>query len=347
MMLLSADLPRLPPELQAIINSPEVITINQDALGVPARRLLLNGAPMPWYVGLEDCSAPPGGGRAGMRARSFFNAPQQDTRVWAAVPHGAAPGAVALVNSATGRCLAPGVAQGIAGTVVLLPCNASDAQQAWRYGTGGAQTVAALIHHASGLALQVGNSTLYSRQHGRDQAPLPDAAYGETALMLAPFAPTERCASRDCEGYHPAQLWYGPDAVDRFIAQATFTASINHCDSSPCYELTKRTPTYAHHCLAHVLSVRNGPTDAGTTEVWGGPLEGGAFVLALLNAGSAAAAVAAPFAAFGVAGVGEGSAFCVRSLWAPAANVGEATGSFAATVPAHDLLVFRLSPGAC
>jgi hypothetical protein len=271
--------------------------------------------------------------------------PRPAARAWSAVAHGAVAGAVALVNTATGRCLEPGSAQGL-DTVVLLPCNSSDAAQAWTYGTGGAQTVSALVHNASGMALAAGNSTLFSVQHGDDQAPLPDAAYGALVLGLAPFKPTQPCTDRNCEGYFPEQLWYGPDLVDGFIAQATYTGSINHCFDGDCYELTSKTPTFEHLCLAHELSVRNGPSDACATEVWGGPLAGGAFMLGLLNSGGAAAQVTAPFSVLGVAGVGDATQFCARSLWAPAADVGAFTGSFSASVPSHDLLVFKLTPGA-
>ena len=274
-LLLSADLPHLPADIQQIILSPELIAINQDALGTQARKLLLDGQVMPWLVGLEDCALGVGGGAAGMRNRGWQNSPPPDTRVWTAVPHATTPGAFALVNAATGRCLAPGQAAG-AQTVVLLPCNATDAAQAWVYGTGGAQTVAALVHAASGLALEAGNTTLYSTQHGGDQAPLPDAAFGATALSLGAFLPTQPCTARGCEGYFPQQLWYGPDALEGFIAQSTYTSSINHCFSGDCYDLTPRTPTYRHHCLAHVLSTANAPSDSGNqTEVWGGPLAGG------------------------------------------------------------------------
>jgi hypothetical protein len=193
-----------------------------------------------------------------------------------------------------------------------------------------------------------GNSTLFSAAHNSyDQAPLPDAAYGGVALGLGPFFPTQACATRGCEGYFPSQLWFGPDLVDGFIAQATYVASINHCTDGDCYVLSPRTPTWQHHCLAHVLSVRNEPSDSGTTEVWGGPLMGGAFVLGLLNAGNAPAEISAPFAALGVQGVGEGTTFCVRALFAPAANVGTFTGIFSATVGSHDILIVKLSPGAC
>ena len=343
-LLLSADLPNLPASLQAIIQSPEIISVNQDALGVQARKLLLDGATMPWLVGLERCDLGPGGGLSGLRNRGW--GPQTvDTREWAAPPHPSVAGAVQLVNAATGRCLVPGSAQGLS-TVVLLPCTGA-AAEAWNYGTGGAQTVSALVHNTSGLALAVGNSTLFSQQHGDDQAPLPDAAYGATLLGLEPFMPTETCADRNCEGYHPGQLWYGPDALDKFIAQATWSSSINHCFDGDCYELSKRTPTYAHHCLAHVLSVRNVGSDSAATEVWGGPLSNGAFVMALLNTGGADALIAAPFTALGAPGVGAGTQFCVRSLWSPAANVGTFVGAFNATIASHDIGIFKLTPGAC
>lgn len=353
-LLLSANLPKLPLSIQKVIMSPEVIAVNQDVMGVQARKLMLNGTIMPWLVGLESCAAGVGGGAAGMRNRGWSNSPPADTRVWRVEAHASVAGAVAFVNAATGRCLVPGASQvpaGAAGaqSVVLLPCDLQDAQQAWSRGTGGAQTVSALVHNTSGLALIVGNSTIFGAQHKYDSGPVADAAYGTTVLTLGPFSPTQPCTTRDCEGYAPEQLWYGPDVVDGFIAQATYVASINHCDAGDCYELTPRTPTYQHHCLAHVLSVGNAPSDSGETEVWGGPLDGGAFVLGLLFAGSSSAnaTIAAPFSALGVAGIGDESTFCVRSLWAPAADVGTFTGSFSAVVQSHDLGVFKLTPGPC
>ena len=38
--------------------------------------------------------------------------------------------------------------------------------------------------------------------------------------------------------------------------------------------LTRKVPTYQHHCLSHVLSTHNVGSDYGQTEVWGGPLAG-------------------------------------------------------------------------
>jgi hypothetical protein len=346
-LLLSADLPALPASIQATITNPEVVAINQDPLGVQARKLLVDGSPVPFLVGFERCDAGAGGGTAGLRARSFPGANAvSDTRVWATEPHASVANASLLVNSATGRCLSAGAASGLTDIAVLLPCNATDALQAWTYGPN-ARTVATLVNAGTGLALAASNSTLFSSPHGDDPYPSPDAAYGAVSAVLQAPSPTQPCGNRDCQGYTPAQLWYGPDLQDGFIAQATFTASINHCFDGDCYELTKKPPTFALNCLAHVLSVRNGGTDGGQTEVWGGPLAGGSWVLALLNAGSPAnATIAAPFSAFEVPGVGAATSFCVRDVWARA-NLGVFTGSFSATVAPHDVGIYRLTPGAC
>jgi hypothetical protein len=344
-LLLSADLPALPASIQAIIANPEVAAVNQDALGVQARKVLVDAAPVPFLVGFERCDAGAGGGVGGLRPRSFPGAtPTPDTRVWTTQPHGAVANASLVVSAATGRCLAAGAAIGLTNIAVLLPCNASDAGQAWSYSPN-AHTVAGLVNAGTGLALAASNATLFSAPHGDDALPAPAAAYGADAAVLVPFSPMPPCTDRGCQSYDPSQLWYGPDAVDGFIAQATFTASINHCFDGDCYELTPKAPTFAHQCLAHVLSVRNGGTDCGQTEVWAGPLSGGAWVLALLNAGAPGnTTIVAPFASFEMPGIGAATSFCVRDLWARA-NVGVATGSFSATIPPHDVGIYRLTPG--
>lgn len=342
-LLLSSNLPKLPAAVQSVITNPEIVAINQDALAVQARKLLLGAAPLPWLVGFERCDAGAGGGLTGLRSRGWAAPPGTDTRIWSTPPHGSVPGAVLLYNNATQRCLSNGTAAGLA-TVVLLPCAPGSSDQAWTF-TPNAATVAALVHASTGLALAIGNSTLWSGAHGSDALPTPDAAYGEVALGLAPYTPTQTCTARDCEGYHPEQLWYY-DALDAFIAQSTYTASINHCFAGSCYELTARQPTTEHRCLAHVLSIANAGTDAAATEVWGGPLAGGAYVLAMLNTGDADALIVAPFAALEAPGVGAATTFCVRDIWARA-DVGAATGAINATVPSHDLAVFKLTPAPC
>lgn len=106
--------------------------------------------------------------------------------------------------------------------------------------------------------------------------------------------------------------------------------------------LTKKMPTFAHHCLAHVLSVANGGTDGGETEVWAGPLVEGAWVVGLLNTGAAAATISVDFSSFEVEGIGNGTTFCIRDLWARK-DVGRFTGNFTAPIGSHDIGIFKLT----
>ena len=102
-------------------------------------------------------------------------------------------------------------------------------------------------------------------------------------------------------------------------------------------------PTWRHHCLAHVLSDGNGPSPSGHAEVWGGPLAGGAYVLALLNRWTQPLNISAPFAALGLPSVGEATSFAVRDVF-NRKDLGRAAGKVHATVPPHDMALFRLSP---
>ena len=208
----------------------------------------------------------------------------------------------------------------------------------------GQTTVSGLVHVQTGMALAVGDSTLFSHLFGTDRIAVPDQAYGTVALGLAPYSPTQPCVSRSCEGYAPEQLWYY-DSSDSFLAQATFTSSINHEFDGPGYVLTPRVPTFAHHCLAHVLSVRNGPVDMGLqTEVWAGPLADSKWVIGLLNKDSSGtASIRLDFSQLEAPGVDQHSTFCVRDVWARK-DVGQVTGFLQAVVASHDLNVYVLSP---
>lgn len=75
------------PAIIDIVSNPEVVAINQDALGVQARKLGFDGGVLPWLVGPESCDIGVGGGLTGMRNRGW--AKPSDTRVWGLVrlPH--------------------------------------------------------------------------------------------------------------------------------------------------------------------------------------------------------------------------------------------------------------------
>ena len=112
------------------------------------------------------------------------------------------------------------------------------------------------------------------------------------------------------------------------------------CDGDG-YVLTHKVPTWRHHCLAHVLSDDNAPTIAGNAEVWGGPLSGGDYVVGLLNRGKERRELHADFTAFEIPGLGQTSSFLVTDLWQQT-TLGKATGAVNASVPPHDMVLYRL-----
>jgi hypothetical protein len=71
-LILGTPLPKLSPALLAIVSTADVIAVNQDALGVQAKKLLAGGAPTPRFVGLAPCDAAPGArGANGVSAASL------------------------------------------------------------------------------------------------------------------------------------------------------------------------------------------------------------------------------------------------------------------------------------
>ena len=354
-LLLSADLPSLNEAVIAIVNNSGLIAVNQDPLGVQARKLMV-GAPeydgvlrtLPWKIGIEDCA------RSNERwyTRSLDPALQgKDTREWrverAATASGSVSGSTGyiLTNTATDRCLAVSGPSNASGEVVLMPCNRSAPSQVWSFDDG-IHTVSSLTNTATGEALAVANTTLRAAVHSpgkvADTFATPDASYGLPPLQLVPPYAQPACKVRSCQEYDPTQKWYY-SPTDGRLRHSLFTASINDRVRGEGYQLTTKVPTWRHHCLAHVLSDQNGGTPSGHTEVWGGPLAAGGFVLALVNRYTSATTITAPFSALGVPSVGAESSFEVRDLWAAKA-VGRATGRISARVEAHDMAVFRLSP---
>lgn len=152
------------------------------------------------------------------------------------------------------------------------------------------------------------------------------------------------CTSRDCQNYDPSQMWYF-SPTEGFLRHSLYTASMNHAIVGTGYELTAKVPTTRHNCLAHTLSIGNtGTVAANTTEVWGGPLSGGRYVMALLNRGSSGTVtITADFAALEVPGVSSTSVFQVTELWSGTA-LGKKTGSFSYPVPQLDVAIFVLEP---
>ena len=229
---------------------------------------------------------------------------------------------------------------------VLLPCNTSSTAQLWTFDDG-LTTVSSISSALTGDSLAIANATLRGvvHTHGKltDAFPTSDASYGLPPLVLVPRYAQPPCTHRDCQHYDPTQKWYYSPRDGR-LRHALYTASIDDRIDGDGYTLTHKVPTWRHHCLAHVLSVDNAPTAAGGVEVWGGPLDGGALVLAVVNRNAQPEEnVSVPFGAFGLPGIGDASRFDVRDLWAKAA-AGDATGALHVTVAPHDIAIFKLTP---
>merc|ERR1712232_1455811 len=79
-----------------------VIGINQDPLGVQARKLAIDGKPLPWLVGLESCA---GRGPVDFYSRGLEQGITSDTRSWSTIPVGIANQTYLLKSDATNRCL--------------------------------------------------------------------------------------------------------------------------------------------------------------------------------------------------------------------------------------------------
>jgi hypothetical protein len=349
-LILGTPLPRLSPSQLAIVSNAAVIAVNQDALGVQGKKLAIDGAVTPRFVGVAPCGA---------GAEVSYNGVSRASLTWALLPGAAgAPGAVQLYNNHTRRCLAMGPYFTFATAPLLLPCNASDPAQAWvapssAQRLGALLWVPALAANASATALTVGASTLYTAVHGSDATALPDAAYGLTNITLAPYAPEPPCSSRGCDNYAPEQMWYWSPATGKLML-GHFAANDYRCFGPNCYQLTGHLPTTADYCLSHVLSydgnVGTGGGAKGASSVWGGPLAGtdtpaGDFILALANHATAPANISASFAWLEAEGVGAGTPLCGRELFTNA-PLGVATGGLTLEVGAQDIAMVRLTPAA-
>lgn len=112
------------------------------------------------------------------------------------------------------------------------------------------------------------------------------------------------------------------------------------------YVLTRKVPTFRHHCLAHVLSTGNAGTAAGSTEVWGGPLGGGDYIVGLLNRGSLPKNITAHVdLLWEVSGV-EPSSLAIFSsveLWKGKQIVHSMAGVITLEVEGHDIALVRLT----
>lgn len=77
-----------------------------------------------------------------------------------------------------------------------------------------------------------------------------------------------------------------------------------------------------------------------SSEVWGGPLEGGNYAVVLLNRGAQSATIRADWSDFGL---DTSRSALVRDLW-KMMDVGVMKGSVSSTVPSHGVVMYKITP---
>eukprot|EP00729_Bicosta_minor_P005235 gene5235-13696_t len=351
-LILGTNLTALSPAQLAIVSNKAAIAVNQDELGIQAKKLAADGIVTPRFVGLAPCSA---------GAEMGYNGVSTASLKWATQPFPSNETATMLVNTETGRCLTMGAYAGATDPTatrvpLLMPCDNADPGQAWILPAattiGGLRWLPAVMANNASDAFTVGGSTLYGAAHGSDPS-LPDSFYGLTNLTLSEYAPEAPCTSRACDDYSPGQMWYWSPRL-RTLNLGLMSANHYRCWGPNCQQLTSHMPTSAQLCLSHVLSYDGnvGTNPHGATsdgdDVWGGALAGGDFVMALVNRNSSSDSetISARWAWLEAAGVGETTTFCVTELFS-GEQLGHYAGGVQLPVPSHDIALLRLVPGEC
>ena len=337
-LIIGADVRAFSPTTLSIVGNKGVIAVNQDSLGVQGRKLAAGGRPTPLMVGLAPCAA--------ADVTPGVNGVTAAGLVWSVSPQTGQPaGIVTIHHNESGRCLGTRAYPGRSTPVpVLVPCDASDASQLWSLPQP--TTITGLINVGLNSSLTVGDSTVYGTVHGKDTSPLLDAAYGLTNLTFTPYQPEPPCNNRNCDNYVPQQSWYWSPMTGH-LSLGMMSANIYRCFEGSCYVLTGHYPASQDYCLSRVAAISNDGVDTTVPgiHVWGGPLSGGAYVVAIENRGNAAANGTALWKWLEAPDMGDGTTACVRELFSDA-QLGLFTGNITLLVPSHDIAMLRVVPGA-
>ena len=179
-LLLATDVTRLSPAQLALVKNPGLLAVNADALGVPARKVAIDGRAPLRHVGLVPCEA---AANTAPRANLLSGAALQ-WQARALPPVNGTP-AFALYSAAAQRCLALAPYAGVPLRPVLQPCSPADASQAWAL-PGGLGRLGALLSLAPGSAgLALAPAPARQRRHARGRRRLRPGAAAARALGAA------------------------------------------------------------------------------------------------------------------------------------------------------------------
>jgi len=357
-LILGSKVTELSKEQLAIISNKDLIAINQDQLGIQAKKVSINGALTPQFVGLAPCSMyeanaryPDGvpGPNGVTKTRMTFH-----TKPFSSSAGIASPQSFAILSNETGRCLgirkyAPNERL----TPMLVECDQNDLTQEWKFPDnttriGAIQSAWAVTTGSNATVLSASASTLYGTVHHQGEQSLLDAAYGQNLLGLATYHPEASCNSRNCQDYDPTQSWYWSPGTGT-VRLAAAAAEGYRCYEPNCYQLTTHLPAYDSLCLSRVASVSNYGVDPSSdtsngTDIYAGPLANGAYVFGLFNRNSAGTAtIKATWSMLEKPEFGDETKACVREVFS--GKTTQVTGGLSWAVPAYDIAVFRVQPG--
>jgi hypothetical protein len=357
-LILGTKLSQLDAAQLAIVKNKELIAVNQDALGVQAHKVAINGTMAPRFAGVAPCSVFSSNSNYADGVPGL-NGARQSGMVFHVEALAATAGAFRIVANETGRCLGlrfydKGAGADSYSAPMLLACDAHDTTQAWAFPQGldrigSIESVGAKASGASATALAVLNSTIFGAVHAPDASTMLDGAYGMTRLGLVPLVIEAPCTDRDCQDYDPTQSWYVSPRTG-VVRLAAANANGYHCFEAGCYQLTSHLTATEEWCLAEVASISKyglDPTSdkTGGVDVYAGPLSDGAYVFGLLNRGAASARIAAQWQWLETAGFGATTSACVKELYSGTVLKAQVGGT-AFTVAPHDIAVLRVTPNA-
>ena len=245
-LLVGADLLALSREQLELLTHPGLLAINQDSLGVQARKRLTFQRQGVTAVAVESCALEPNGRNVSQR--------------WAVAPL-SGDATLSHIRSFDGRCLDVDSS----GLVVVAPCTPI-ANQSWRFSRG-TPTVSAIVDSAGGTAVCLNQSDW--------------STVSLVAHETEPPCINATTCSTNVQQEAPQRWYYEPSRHGRIVAANWANSYQNGGPGAHERGQGKGVPfsgtagDYGRRCLAFDMD--------GPLQVWSGPLSGGDTIVLLLN----------------------------------------------------------------
>lgn len=328
-LLIGCDVRTMSQNTTAILTNTEVIAVNQDSLGVQARRVASSGTPSFDDAALDAAFDPrphPGHPTSDparirvLQALGSTNVVVQACQEGVPAQQKWAMSSSRITSVADGRCLD------------IDECNT---------GTDG-DNVSVFPCHSRRRSLSAAVNGLL-KLRGSATGPLGGDCNGENQLWTLNANKTITSQlDGQCLVAAATASSRNPEAVAAGVA-------VYNVNTAPCNSVAAPEQSWtfdsatgqitsgidAGMCLTVFDDVA-----PGAQEVWAGPLSGNSFVVILFNRSPGTLSITGSFADIGVPA---GTSMTIRDLWAKE-DVGTSTTSVSATVESHGVAMFKLSP---